>query len=118
MFDWKAWGGSGKDLELLPGGIFLNDLLKALPSQAAFPTASKAFKGIRGSWKDLELLPGGVLLHDLLQHPPVGTRLLLGDAAAALQVQRVHLLADVVLEHRLLPPDALLERRDGRPCDI
>lgn len=29
---------------------------------------------------------------DLLQHPPVGTRLVLGDAAAALEVELVHLL--------------------------
>ena len=57
----------------------------------------------------LEGLLGGIFLHNGLQHPPVGPRLLLGDATAALQVQGVHLLADVVPQLGLPTPDLLLE---------
>ena len=64
----------------------------------------------------LELLSGGVLLHDGLQDAPVCTGLLLGNAAAALQVQGVHLLADVVPQLRLLTSYLLLESRHSRPC--
>ena len=67
-------------------------------------------------WPDLE---GGALWvggHDLLQHAPVRAGGVLGDAAAALQVELVHLLADVVVQHRAVPPDRLLERAHRRPC--
>lgn len=51
-----------------------------------------------------------VLSHQLLQAAPVGPRHLLGDATAPLQVQLIHLLADVVPQHTALAPDLLLER--------
>ena len=60
----------------------------------------------------LVLLPGGVLLDNGLQDSPVCTRLIFGDAAAALQVQGVHLLADMIPKLGLLPPHLLLEGRD------
>ena len=58
---------------------------------------------------DLVQLSGGVLSHQLLQAAPVCSRHFLGDAAAPLQVELVHLLADVVLQHCALAPDLLLE---------
>ena len=58
----------------------------------------------------------GLRVHDLLQHAPVRAGDGLGDAAAALQIELVHLLADVVPQHRGAPPDGPLEGADGRPC--
>jgi len=58
----------------------------------------------------------GLRLNDLLQHTPVCARGELGDAAAALQVELIHLLGDVVEQHRVLAPDVLLEGADWRPC--
>ena len=58
----------------------------------------------------------GLRVHNLLQHAPVRARDALGDAAAALQVEFVHLLADVVPQHCGVPPDGLLEGADRRPC--
>ena len=50
-----------------------------------------------------------VCLHQLLQAAPVCPRRVFGDVAAALQVQVVHHLADVVMQHIAVAPDALLE---------
>lgn len=50
------------------------------------------------TWPHIELLAAGVILDDLKQHTPVGSRGVLGDAAAALQVEGVHLLADVIAQ--------------------
>ena len=58
----------------------------------------------------------GVGVHDLLQHAPVGAWDVLGDAAAALQIELVHLLADVVAQHRCIPADCLLECTDWWAC--
>ena len=58
----------------------------------------------------------GLGVHDLLQHVPVGVRDVLGDAAAALQIELVHLLADVVAQHRRIAADCLLECTDWRAC--
>lgn len=54
--------------------------------------------------------------HDFLQHAPVGARGVLGDAAAALKVELVHLLADVVVQHIAVGPDCLLERANWWAC--
>ena len=68
------------------------------------------------SWEHLVEGALGLGVHDLLQHAPVRARDGLGDAAAALQVELVHLLADVVPQRRGAPPDGRLEGADGRPC--
>lgn len=68
------------------------------------------------SGPDLEGGAVGVGGHNLLQHAPVRTGGVLGDAAAALQVELVHLLTDVVVQHRAVPPDCHLERAHRRPC--
>ena len=59
-----------------------------------------------------------VLSHQLFQAAPVSPRHLLGDAAAPLQVQLIHLLAYVVSQHWALPSDLLLERRQRRPYKV
>ena len=58
---------------------------------------------------NLEFLPAGILLYDLLQHSPVGARLILWHTSAALQVEGVHSLADVVPQNRLRASDLPLE---------
>mmetsp|Transcript_35050 Transcript_35050/g.88742 ORF Transcript_35050/g.88742 Transcript_35050/m.88742 type:complete len:296 (+) Transcript_35050:706-1593(+) len=59
-------------------------------------------------------LAARVVLHDVHEHAPVGARLVLGDAAAPLQVELVHLLADVVAQHAGALADEALERGGGR----
>ena len=56
-----------------------------------------------------------MLLDDLLQHPPVCAGNELWDAAAALQIQLIHLLGDVVAQHCAAAPDVLLKGADWRP---
>ena len=68
------------------------------------------------SWKHLVEGALGLRVHDLLQHAPVRARHALGDAATALQVELIHLFADVVPQRCGTPPDGLLEGADGRPC--
>lgn len=67
-------------------------------------------------WPQTHLVQGALrmLLNDLLQHPPVCARGELGDAAAALQVQLVHLLGDVVTQHGAAAPDVPLKGTDRR----
>ena len=56
-----------------------------------------------------------MLLNDLLQHPPICTGNELGDAAAALQVELIHLLGDVVAQHCAAAPNLPLKGADWRP---
>lgn len=53
--------------------------------------------------------PSGVLGHQLLKAAPVSSWHFFGDTAAALQVQLIHLLADMVLQDGAVAPDLLLE---------
>lgn len=53
--------------------------------------------------------PRVVLGHQLLKAAPVSSWHFFRDAAAALQVQLIHLLADMILQDSAVAPDLLLE---------